>query len=40
MKSEPENIMLFGQLRDEFLKTVEDVLSLAPSASLALDART
>uniref|UniRef100_H2Z9Q9 ELMO domain-containing protein n=1 Tax=Ciona savignyi TaxID=51511 RepID=H2Z9Q9_CIOSA len=37
MKSEPENVMAFGRVRDEFKQTIDAVLKFVPSAKLALD---
>ncbi|XP_078494744.1 ELMO domain-containing protein 2 [Ciona intestinalis] len=37
MKSEPENVMEFSRIRDEFNQTVEAVLKYVPSANLSLD---
>jgi len=34
MKSEPENIMAFGRIQNEFKVTIEAVLKYGPNASL------
>ena len=36
MKSEPENVMAFGRIHDEFKLTIEAVLKYGPTASLEL----
>ncbi|CAK8683692.1 unnamed protein product [Clavelina lepadiformis] len=37
IKSEPENVMAFGRIREEFKKTVKVMLQLVESAVLAID---
>ena len=37
MKSEPENVMAFGRILDEFRRTIESILKYASTAHLILE---